>query len=43
MLFAVCLGHSYFGDLNLSFDVAQDGELVEPFRASIFGPPWRDR
>ena len=22
---------------NLSFDFAQDGELVEPFRVSIFG------
>jgi len=24
-------------NLNLSFDFAQDGELVEPFRISIFG------
>jgi len=28
-------GNSYFVHLNLSFDFAQDGEAVEPFRVSI--------
>jgi hypothetical protein len=30
-------GHLDFGHLILSFDVAQDGEPVEPFRVSDFG------
>ena len=29
--------YSNFGHLDLSFDFAQDGELVEPFRNSMFG------
>jgi hypothetical protein len=33
----VSLEHCGFGDLNLPFDLAQGGELVEPFRISIFG------
>jgi hypothetical protein len=28
--------------LNLPFDLAQGGEPAEPFRISIFGPPWCD-
>jgi hypothetical protein len=31
------LADLYFGHLDLSFDFAQDGEHVEPFRISIFG------
>ena len=31
------LEHCDFGDLNLPFGFAQGGELVEPFRISIFG------
>ncbi len=26
----------------MPFDLAQGGELVEPFRVSCFGLPWRD-
>ncbi len=33
---AVCLEHSNLGHSVLSFDIAQGGEPVEPFRISIF-------
>jgi hypothetical protein len=32
-----CLGNWKIRILNLPFDLAQGGELVEPFRASCFG------
>ena len=31
-----CLDHLIFDDSNLPFDLAQGGELVEPFRISYF-------
>jgi hypothetical protein len=33
----LCFAHFDFGNSHLPFDFTQGGELVEPFRISIFG------